>query len=187
MELIFTAKQKKLKRNILNNVQIDVLYKLVIKYLDLKSKDANKVKNNYLISQFDLLIPLLDIVDENLEKNIYFNDYFNEKKYNLKLPKNFKQMKQEIKSSSYYESILKEWIFLFVLTFDDEIQNEVFLQVYDAFEEHYNEVHSKNDVHNNEFVFTEYSNLQQKVNRKFGNKNLDNILNKHNSNSLVSI
>ncbi|MBE4704168.1 hypothetical protein [Spiroplasma platyhelix] len=194
MELIFTTNQEKLKKSILNNFQIDLLYKLVTEYVKLRFKDKNKLSNKYIINQFDSLIQFLDIVDGNLNKKIYFEDYFkHEKKYNLKLPIDFKKLENEIIERPYYKQILKKWIFLYVLTIDKKIQDEVFLEIYDAFDKHYNEKHCKEETikkysyHHNDII--KYPNPNQKtinkVNKEFNNHHFDKLNNYYGNRTYV--
>jgi|GEM_PF-6284526 len=122
MNLIFTKKQEEQKKRIINNVQIDLLYKLVINYLDLKGQDKNQLENKYIIDHFDSLEKLLDIFDRANNDIFKFKELL-DKASNVGLPMELEEMNKFLKQKPYYKIIFDSFISFLQLLVNKEIQN----------------------------------------------------------------
>ncbi|MDQ7982901.1 MAG: hypothetical protein REH79_01610 [Spiroplasma sp.] len=174
MELIFTRKQIRQKKNIINNIQINLLYKLVADYLKLKAKDPNQEANKYITNKFDPLIDLLNLIDENLGRKISFAEIFDKEKNNLKLPLEFESMEEFLNVNPYFKSIFKSYLFLLAITFDEESQNICFLEIYRFFDKYKKEaVVTKKEVAKKRSLHK----VINEVNKNYDIKDLNKCLN----------
>ncbi|MBE4704034.1 hypothetical protein [Spiroplasma platyhelix] len=153
MKLIFTRKQEEQKKKIINNVQTDLLYKLVINYLDLKLKDKNQVENKYIINQFDSLEKILDIIDE--VNNDKLNQIeANNKISNIGFPSDFKEMSKFLEQKPYYKPIFDIYVLFIGLSVNEEVKNLCFVELYDYYEKENrkNIKHKKQNTNTNSLI-----------------------------------